>query len=54
MLGLFIMKRRKGMDELLRCIEEYLTGKLSAEQFSYDFPSIYFQFFEESVDEQIY
>ncbi|MBB5324869.1 hypothetical protein HNQ34_001967 [Anoxybacillus tepidamans] len=40
------------MDELLRCIEEYLTGKLSAEQFSYDFPSIYFQFLEEIIDEQ--
>lgn len=53
MLGLFIMKRRKGMDELLRCIEEYLTGKLSAEQFSYDFPAIYrFQIYEGSIDEQ--
>jgi len=40
------------MDDLLRCIEEYLTGKLSAEQFSYDFPFIYFQFLEGIIDEQ--
>lgn len=46
------MKRREDMDDLLRCMEEYLTGKLSAEQFSYDFPSIYFQFLEEIIDEQ--
>ncbi|MBB6177061.1 hypothetical protein HNQ82_001892 [Anoxybacillus tengchongensis] len=41
------------MDELLHCIEKYFNGELSAEQFSYEFPSIYlFYMHEGNIDEQ--
>lgn len=41
------------MNELLHCIEKYFNGELSAEQFSYEFPSIYlFHIYEGNIDEQ--
>lgn len=41
------------MDDLLRCIEDYLEGNLSPEQFSYDFPAIYASYFDDGdLDEK--
>lgn len=41
------------MNDLLWCIEGYLEGNLSPEQFSYDFPAMYASYFDNAdLDEK--